>query len=399
MIIYSAYLFLLSIFFMSTSWMLAPVFDGVGIPTGIRSLAIQAAALGLCVVMLVSRRVRGLVNETAWSVAVWVPWLVYAALRTDFSDASVSLYFWKLIVVQFISVVTVTVAYRSSPNEFDKYFPWIVILLGLILITRMLSDPAIFVYASVIERLTVEDANPIWLARSFAAAAVCVLFLPIRNHWVKIVAICTFAAAIIPTGSRSPLVALILVLCLYAAEKSWYRSPSMNRVVLIAIGLTIAAFATWPHIEPFVTDYLSRGTALDALSESGRPELFRQAFREFLSSPFVGIGIGEFGRSGALAVSAVAENSYPHNIFFEILSGTGLVGVVLFGLTFRFGQWVSSPTSLYYFLFILSLVMSMTSGDLNANNGVVIFAALARLAYSPARRQTTPLPRPAIKWV
>ena len=59
-----------------------------------------------------------------------------------------------------------------------------------------------------------------------------------------------------------------------------------------------------------------------------REYLMPKALQIWLEYPILGIGVGDF----SIAAGLGDLSEYPHNIFLEILSETGMVGLVLFVL-------------------------------------------------------------------
>jgi O-antigen ligase len=125
--------------------------------------------------------------------------------------------------------------------------------------------------------------------------------------------------------------------------------------------------------------------------------LFRHAFQEFLSAPVFGVGLGQFGRADLAIAYQSNFGSYPHNIVLEILSSTGIVGMILFVMVLRPGRWMLHITTPYSILFLLSGLFAMTSGDVVANSGVIIFGVLARLAYYSRRANVSEQPGRALE--
>jgi hypothetical protein len=310
-----------------------------------------------------------------------VPWLAYAALRCDFSDDYAALVFGKIVVINFVSAVVVATAYKAQPALFDRYFFPVGAVLGAALLFKAVVNPQVFIYASTIERMTIENANPIWLSRSFAIAAICVVFLPIKSRLAKLAGFGVFVLFMVPTGSRAPLISLLFVSIAYLVVLYKDRPQFALRVFAGGMVAIVGALIVGPKIYDLLVDFLSRGTSESVFRESGRLMLFRLAFEEFLSFPVFGVGLGQFGRAGTVMLYQASVGAYPHNIILEVLSGTGLVGLGLFCLVFRPGPWLLQITTPYSILFWLCVLFSMASGDLTGNSGVVIFGALARLSY------------------
>jgi hypothetical protein len=386
MILYSAYFVLLSMFVLNIGAYFDFAFTVIGVGVGMRTVAIQFATLIVVGLVITNRRANMVVwREILVVVAVWTPFLLYMALRVDSDNPYAVLKYLKIVTIAFLCVVTVTATYLCDARTFLRLLPIVIIALSVLLGVEAVMNPEQFRYRSVIERLTVEGMNPIWLARSFALAGVCLFLLPGNHHAAKFVGLALVAAGILPTGSRGPLISLIMTLALWFMIKSHLSKGGMfltagaTAIVIVSIML----FAG-DRIETAVGSYLSRGQSQGFVEESGRPQLFNLAMTEFLSSPVIGVGLGEYGKDAGFVGKAFAGRSptqgfYPHNIILETLSELGVVGLLLMIITMRPGRWLLDWKNQYVYLFLITLLFSMSSGDINANIGVIVFGALARL--------------------
>ena len=386
MILYSSYFVLLSMFLLNIGSYFDFAFTAINVGVGMRTVAIQFAILIVVGLIITNRRPNMLVwREILVVVAVWTPFLLYMALRVDSDNPYSVLKFLKIFTIAFLCVVTVTATYLCDARTFLRLLPIVIIALSVLLGVEAMMNPEQFRYRSVIERLTVEGMNPIWLARSFALAGVCLFLLPGQHYAMKFVGLALVASGILPTGSRGPLISLIVTLTLWFMIKS-----QLSRVGMIlttsATAIVIASIMLFAgdRIETAVGAYLSRGQSQGFVEESGRPQLFNLAMTEFLSSPVVGVGLGEYGKDAAFVGKAFSGRSptqgfYPHNIILETLSELGVVGLLLIIITMRPGRWLFDWKNQYFYLFLITLLFSMSSGDINANIGVIVFGALARL--------------------
>lgn len=378
MILRLLFVLVLSPAFMATAGLLDPVFTALGVSRGLRSPFIALCLLLATALMAKTRHMEAMVRDLAVTGTMWGAWLVYLAIRCDFDDPYSRLIFAKIVVLQFVGVCALTIVYMSDPRSFDRVFPIGVVLLGLALLLQAWLDPQVFVYATFIERMTVQDANPIWLARSYGFAAVCLMFITRVPLILRIAGSIGFLAAMVPTGSRAPLLAVGICVLIFACRMLRGRGvlPAVA-AVLAAVPVVYIIFGD--EVARGVGAYLSRGTGMSSLEESGRPMLFMRAIGEFISAPMFGVGLGQFGRASTNVGSNLLQGGYPHNLVLEILSGLGLVGFALFVGVLRLGRWILAPRTVYDYLFILAFIYAMSSGDLSGNNGVFLFAALARL--------------------
>jgi O-antigen ligase len=78
-------------------------------------------------------------------------------------------------------------------------------------------------------------------------------------------------------------------------------------------------------------DYLARGqSAEDIRRISGREEMWSVIWGEFLKSPIIGHGYHITSETGAIEVWNLVANHTAHNIYLQVLAGTGIIGMMLF---------------------------------------------------------------------
>lgn len=400
MILYPAYFVLLSTFLLNLGSYFDPAFSSIGVGLGMRTVVIQAATLIVVGLIVANRGAENVVwKELLAMVAVWVPFLLYIAVRVDSEHPYSELKFAKVFVISFLCAGTVTATYLCDAREFLRAFPIVIIALSVLLGAEAVMHPQQFKYRTVIDRLTVDGMNPIWLARSFALAGACLFLLPLRNSTFKFFGLALVVAGILPTGSRGPLISLVLTLTVWMISVSGAARVRMA-IATASIGVlaVLALLLAGDQIEMATNAYLSRGQNQGFAEESGRPQLFAIAMNDFLSSPVVGVGLGEYGQSAIRGTKAYSWDSsnqgyYPHNIILELLAEVGVLGVILAVVAMRPGKWLLDLRNPYFYLFLLTFLYSMTSGDINGNTGVIIFGTLARLTSQyPAMEEIVTVP-------
>lgn len=383
MLIHGLYIISLALLILSLSPLFTPLFELIHLPAGMKTVFIQLFSLVVTTVIFITKeRHKRCFSEVLSVVFVWLPFIAYMAIRTDFSDEYSSVKFWKIIFISFLSAVSITIIYMSKDGSFNKYFFPAVVALVAWQLVEALVNPAVFMYASTIERMTVDSVNPIWLARAFATAALCCLMLPIKSSVLKITGAVVFLAMIIPTGSRGPLLAGGIGFFLYFSIRFSNIQHIKLKMFFATVSLLLVALASSSYLAPEVGGYFTRGSEKSFVEESGRLGLFSRAWGEYMSSPAVGVGFGQYGRSGQKLLGSMSQSGYyPHNIILEILSELGMLGIILFAVILRPGEYLYRIRNIYQIIFIVYLLFSMTSGSLVANSGLMVFATLARLSY------------------
>jgi len=181
-------------------------------------------------------------------------------------------------------------------------------------------------------RLQFFEANPIPTATLLAVGLVIAVTgltstLLGKNRQIK--AICI---AIIPlclygiflSGVRGPLISAIVGLAFYLLILS-IRRP---RVLISIVGIALFLLATLNIWYPYISRRLPniRVYSLQAITQGPstqqRLEQYQIAIRLFSQRPLLGGGTDDYAKRIGL--------SYPHNIFLEIISENGLIGLFIF---------------------------------------------------------------------
>ena len=162
---------------------------------------------------------------------------------------------------------------------------------------------------------------------------------------LRLLALLTLAAslvALIVTQSRGALLALLggaalLALLEWIASRRWW----LPALLVMAIGLGLLA-------GPFVERALPPPDSKDMLTLDGRRPIWEAAIRMIGRAPLSGVGLGNFKTASARDATDVSAVGPPgsfrgaehaHNLFLQVASDLGLVGlaafVALYGLGLR----------------------------------------------------------------
>lgn len=185
--------------------------------------------------------------------------------------------------------------------------------------------------AQGIERAeSLTGADPNTLAVSLVLA---IPFMAFALGWTKakylrlfsllLAAASIFTVAI--TGSRSGVIGLLAVMFFI-----WINSK--NRLVTLMIILVSISFG-WMVLPAQYKERYSTITSgeVDA-STQGRYDAWNAGMRMFWDRPFLGVGTGNFSAAyGSGNYSKQAHWLKPHNMYVQIISELGIVGIVTFG--------------------------------------------------------------------
>lgn len=188
-----------------------------------------------------------------------------------------------------------------------------------------------------LSRLTISsNTNPLNDAYLLGISALAVLVYAIsgttKKLWLLIaLQFAATAVFIVLSGSRGPVIALSAALLVVALRQNL---ASRLRLALIASGAfvlmlvaadstvagTVNRFTPILELAASPTTVLADENALQ-LASSGRWLIWRDAMTQWGSSPWIGIGLGNFSSGNII---------FAHNFLLEVGVETGIVGLVLF---------------------------------------------------------------------
>lgn len=242
----------------------------------------------------------------------------------------------------------------------------------------------------VAERYAVTpDTNPIWLGRLTGMGLLIAVFFVIHadgaRQFLALGAVPVLAVAFLASGSRGPVLGLllgfgVLIGSLLALERPvWRRLPLVLTAIVLA-AVVVSQFAPSDAVQRAASVLLGEETLQD--SSNGRLEIWEHALRAFLDHPWVGVGTGGFQAIDPVAV-------YPHNLLLETAVEWGLagllalvaaigLGVAVLGRALRWGSGQSLALAVAVFaLLAAALTNAMFSGDIVANEDVWLVLGLA----------------------
>jgi O-antigen ligase len=178
-------------------------------------------------------------------------------------------------------------------------------------------------------RYTIGTAyNPIWAGRTAAIGVLIALALILggfsrRATLVGYVSLPFLAIALLASGSRGPVVALLVALVVLVSLVIQNRQLR-RRLAQIAVGVggatVVAALIVPSTAVDRSASFLFGNTS--GLSSNGRTHLWSQALSLFYSHFWTGVGTGGFSRYEPIYL-------YPHNIVLEEAAELGVLGVIL----------------------------------------------------------------------
>lgn len=205
------------------------------------------------------------------------------------------------------------------------------------------------------------------------ATAIALSKCPLKINTAFFYVLCASQLVLI-SGCRQAIFAVAVVLGLrYAifSEKNIAKKMSFSRIIGVTLALTVAFFIIILFLEnsgsTVVSDTLSGG-------DNARTMMYLSALSIFQNNMMTGVGIGGY--------NAITGDGYPHNMFFELLCETGVIGtltlllIVFFTLSKkRIGLLHLTRSDIFFFLVIITIfIRVMVSSDLTES--IEIFSAI-----------------------
>ena len=302
--------------------------------------------LGLTVAMLVfCIRHNMVLRLNTVGKAFFIMFLAMLASLRGNSDSSVT--FWLYWIIGLLLALCWDYGKRSYDYDINKISRGWVFLGGIGVIVVFLSKLSANFYLNTLGKIisdTTRQYNIQLLSDGYSASicrgitytcyflAIAMFFVLCGTHTkrTKIISTIIFAVALIATGRRSETVAAIAAVLAYFSYSVNRKKKSMRKLQVI-IGLAIVAsllYLFWPWLSTLTVFYRYTRTLTRYRSgmdiTSGRIEIYKIAWRQFMEHPVFGVGWS------ALKNYVAGFNvSNAHDVYLQLLCETGVVGTAL----------------------------------------------------------------------
>lgn len=202
--------------------------------------------------------------------------------------------------------------------------------------------------------------GPITFGWIMGMTIVAILFSEIKQN-VKPLLIAVLILLVVWSGSKGPLIAVLILLTINL--KLLIRFNSLNIVILTAVLFSVGYYLFINYTEfrsinsmvALLTDTDEYVEGVGSGSVGSRLFFYDASFRTFVDNPLFGVGLGNWNES------ILTSHRYPHNIFLEILSETGIIGTaLLISVIIRIRSFKSINN-----IFLFGLIAMMFSGDIS----------------------------------
>lgn len=300
---------------------------------------------------------------------------------------------WKIqgfLIFAIMPTIFLFLNYWQQPHLIKYLFKTLLlcsfISLFLPIIHPEMLDPEYFRYT-----LKTLGIDVIGVARSLGTGLLIgIIFSNYMKGWLRLGILSVLLPLflmMVMIGERGPLLSVFLAVLYFIShateKKEAWKTP--KRLALTSI-IGIGGIWALPVLIPRFSS--------EALRNDGRWDVFSAAFTQFYNSPLWGTGLGAFSPESLIT----GEREYFHNIFGEILTETGILGLSLLTiltllpfflypirtacLSNEMRFWLQASKALFVFAFINANV----SGDLTTNYLIWIsYGLIYCCGYTPKR--------------
>ncbi len=302
-------------------------------------------------------------------------------------------------VTIFISPLLIIKSPADSKRLLSYFYFLLVIIIGIMLLqfVYFLKWGDFAIVLAYWNRISIPGANPIQVSRYLAIGAAMMIALLIRNkpsqslHYFAILFV--ILLSIILSGSRGPLVSIIIGSIVYAILYERKHSSRIFGYGILAIGTIITLLLLLPESLTQRFFDISQGSVI--MTQQGvrristiatRFEFWSmslQAWFSSITSFFIGLGAGSFS---SLFIWR-DWRWYPHNLFFEIIVELGLIGLVI-GILFIIKSYqiinkgiqrgsFTDHSALWVAGTVVMFIAAQFSGDINDNRILWMFIGIS----------------------
>lgn len=302
-------------------------------------------------------------------------------------------------VTIFISPLLIIKSPADSKRLLSYFYFLLVIIIGIMLLqfVYFLKWGDFAIVLAYWNRISIPGANPIQVSRYLAIGAAMMIALLIRNkpsqslHYFAILFV--ILLSIILSGSRGPLVSIIIGSIVYAILYERKHSSRIYGYGILAIGTIITLLLLLPESLTQRFFDISQGSVI--MTQQGvrristiatRFEFWSmslQAWFSSITSFFIGLGAGSFS---SLFIWR-DWRWYPHNLFFEIIAELGLIGLVI-GVLFIIKSYqiinkgiqrgsFTDHSALWVAGTVVMFIAAQFSGDINDNRILWMFIGIS----------------------
>jgi hypothetical protein len=291
-------------------------------------------------------------------------------------------------VLLFISIVIPSLLISGLTLKLNKYIFVSIIFLMLAVFNEFGSPLSILNDITPFYRLGSEDNNSIVLSRGLGLGFISGLFLlkPELSKIKKIMIfmiIFLFFIYMILTGSKGPIIALLISLIFYFLFNPYKKKIINNKYVLLVFIMLGFLMVKYLRLILSAFDFTFIENRTKGGSFSSRLELYEILLNDFYNSGVFNLLFGKGTGNYGFLFSGMDQAEYPHNMILEVLYENGIIGLIIlltiiFVLLISFFKKKIIKGKMYLFVIcIYFLINSFMTADIAGNIFFFIFGYFA----------------------
>ena len=232
-------------------------------------------------------------------------------------------YALPMLAQMLVCIALYTIDLTPKEHRFLKQvFIWATVVYSVLIIySCLVQGEDRYVHGQIILFNTELDPNYIGIP---LVAAMTLLLSAIVHEKRKLLSVLCYgivAVAMMFTSSRGNFLATVLASVIYVLFLIFNPKISQGKKILFTLILTVVAIGVFLIASRYLAEQWERMSEFGAGSDHGRFDLWKQSIDQWSKKPFLGHGLG-----GMFRIIGKAS----HNTYLQILSETGLVGLLLF---------------------------------------------------------------------
>jgi len=362
----------------SAQFLLEYLFKLLSIPAGYKTIFVELILTVNLLILLFIGNNTGVIQKF-WDISkYWIPWLLYLVFQSwnsDIGQWKLQMYLSRMVFPVFI----ILFLYLVDPDRFEKYFFNTLIAISLVLI----------VATYLIDFSDRDFYRNIWLSRLIG---ICALYLFVSrkpSEVLKAGLLVFFIFIMFVIGSRGPLLSFILTaFILYAIKnKNNLLKSTFTGVMLLSVFFAVTQIY---DVSDEAASFLSHGKTTNiGKVKNDRVGVYIPTLEIINENMLFGVGLGRWWDvyTKKIHVYKHIDYTYPHNIFLEIASELGVIGLILFSVLFIPYRRLFNIDNRYNIFILLGFLYAATSSDLAQNPAPMIFLLLSFASYKNIRER------------
>lgn len=255
----------------------------------------------------------------SWLLLAFALWVLSGAL----SHPPIPSYTLPMFAQMLVCIGLYSIDLSDREHGFlKKVFIWATVIYSILIIRSCLIEGSDrYVHGQI--RLFNTELDPNYLGIPLVAGLTLLLaqILNGKRKWLYAILYLIVAGAIIFTSSRGNFLAAVITSLVYCLVVLFNADVPQGKKLALVLVLALAAAGVMVLGSHYLTEQWARMSEFGAAADNGRFALWAKSLKTWESSPIFGHGLGGMYR-------LIGKAS--HNTYLQLLSETGLIGVMLF---------------------------------------------------------------------